>query len=29
MTRNFFTLLREQFGDIPIIYKFGNHEERM
>lgn len=29
MTRGFFELLREQFGDIPIWYKFGNHEERM
>ena len=29
MTRSFLQLLREQFGNIPIWYKFGNHEERM
>jgi predicted phosphodiesterase len=29
MTRSFFQLLRDEFGDIPIVYKFGNHEERM
>ena len=29
MARNFFALLREQFGDIPIYFKFGNHEERL
>ena len=29
MGRDFLSFLREEFGDIPIIYKFGNHEERL